>query len=86
MCWLVLNGGPVGFDSRTFSGPFLTALAVFVYALPVSLGMLELYFYAQKTKKHGAITAIALLILIVTALMAVGISGAIAGMWLPRIR
>lgn len=85
MCWLVLNGGPVGFDTRTFSGPFLTALAVFVYALPVSLGLLELYFYAQKTKKHGAITAIALLILIVTALMAVGIFGAIAGMWLPRI-
>ncbi|MDR6806651.1 hypothetical protein J2Y45_003843 [Dyadobacter sp. BE34] len=85
MCWLVLNGGPAGFDPRTFSGPFLTALAVLVYALPVSLGMLELYFYVQKTRKHGAITAVALLILIVTALMAVGIFGAIAGMWLPRI-
>lgn len=85
MCWLVLNGGPAGFDPRTFSGPFLTALAILVYALPVSLGMLELYFYAEKTRKHGPITAVALLILIVTALMAVGIFGAIAGMWLPRI-
>ncbi len=85
MGWLVINGGPAGFDPKTFSGPFLTALAVLVYALPVSLLLLELYFYAQKTKKPVAITAIALLIFMVTALMAVGIFGAIAGMWLPRI-
>jgi uncharacterized membrane protein len=85
MCWLLVNGGPAGFDPRTFSGPFLTALAVLVYALPVSLGLLELYFYAQKTTKPRAITAVALLIFAVTALMAVGIFGAIAGMWLPRI-
>ncbi|PSL31272.1 DUF2306 domain-containing protein [Dyadobacter jiangsuensis] len=85
MCWLVLNGGPVGFDPQTFSGPFLTALAVFTYALPASLGILELYFYAQKAAKRGVITVVALLIFILTALMAVGIFGAIAGMWLPRI-
>lgn len=85
MCWLVLNGGPVGFDPQTFSGPFLTALAVFTYALPVSLGILEFYFYAQKAAKRGVITVVALLIFILTALMAVGIFGAIAGMWLPRI-
>lgn len=85
MCWLVINGRPAGFDPKTFSGPFLTALAVCVYALPVSLLLLELYFYAQKTTKSVVITTIALLIFIVTALMAVGVFGAIAGMWLPRI-
>lgn len=85
MCWLVLNGGPVGFDPRTFTGPFLTILAVFVYALPVSLLLLELYFYAQKVRKRVAVMAVALLIFMVTALMAVGIFGAIMGMWLPRI-
>ncbi|WP_342084973.1 DUF2306 domain-containing protein [Dyadobacter sp. OTU695] len=85
MCWLVLNGGPAGFDPRTFSGPFLTTLAVFVYALPVSLLLLELYFYAQKAVKSVVITAVALLIFMVTALMAVGVFGAVAGMWLPRI-
>ena len=85
MCWLVINGGPAGFDPRTFSGPFLTVLAVLVYALPVSLGLLELHFYAQKAKKHSIITAAALLIFGVTALMGVGIFGAIAGMWWPRI-
>ena len=85
MCWLVMNGGPAGFDPRTFSGPFLTALAVFVYALPVPLLVLELYFYAQKTTKSVAIIAVALLIFVVTTLIAVGIFGAIAGMWLPRV-
>lgn len=85
MCWLVLNGGPAGFDPKTFSGPFLTALAVLVYALPVPLGVLELYFYAQKEAKRGITTAVALLIFVMTALMAIGIFGAIAGMWLPRI-
>ena len=85
MCWLVMNGGPAGFDPRTFSGPFLSALAVFVYALPVPLLVLELYFYAKKTTKSVAIIAVALLIFVVTTLIAVGIFGAIAGMWLPRV-
>lgn len=85
MCWLVMNGGPAGFDPRTFSGPFLTALAVFVYALPVPLLVLELYFYAQKTTRSVAIIPVALLIFVVTTLIAVGIFGAIAGMWLPRV-
>lgn len=85
MCWLVINGGPAGFDPQTFSGPFLTALAVLVYALPVSLLLLELYFYARKAIKPVEITAIALLIFMVAVLMAIGVFGAIAGMWLPRI-
>lgn len=85
MCWLVLNDGPAGFDPKTFSGPFLTALAVLVYALPVPLVILELYFYAQKESKRGIAIAVALLIFVMTALMAIGIFGAIAGMWLPRI-
>ena len=85
MCWLVMNGGPAGFDPRTFSGPFLSALAVFVYALPVPLLVLELYFYAQKTTRSVAIIPVALLIFVVTTLIAVGIFGAIAGMWLPRV-
>lgn len=85
MCWLLVNGGPAGFDPETFSGPFLTVLALFVYALPVSLVLLELYFYAQKTRRLVAVTMVALVILTVTVLMVVGIFGAMAGMWLPRI-
>ncbi|SDF86465.1 Predicted membrane protein [Dyadobacter soli] len=86
MCWLVINGGPVGFDPKTFSGPFLTALAVFTYALPVSLALLELYFYAQKSRKRFIVMAAALLMCFVTLLMVIGIFGAVAGMWLPRMR
>lgn len=85
MCWLVIHGRPAGFDPQTFSGPFLTALAVFVYALPVSLLLLELYFYAQMSMKPIAVAVVALLIFVVTVLMSLGIFGAIAGMWLPRI-
>ena len=85
MCWLLINGGPVGFDPKTFTGPFLTALAVFTYALPVSLLVLELYFYAQKKPNRLFRLATAALIFLCTVIMAIGIFGATMGMWLPRI-
>lgn len=47
--WLVINQGPVGFDSKTFTGPFLTTLAFAVYVV-VPLSVLQLYFVAQRSK------------------------------------
>nr|WP_295922122.1 DUF2306 domain-containing protein [uncultured Dyadobacter sp.] len=86
MGWLVLHGGPVGFDPKTFCGPFLTVLALLAYALPLPLAILEFYFYAQKTRKRPVVIAASLVILTAALLMAVGIAGAAMGMWLPRIR
>ncbi|RCR69681.1 DUF2306 domain-containing protein [Larkinella punicea] len=85
MGWLLINGGPVGFDPETFTGPFLTALAVFTYAIPASLLVLELYFYAQKKPDNVFRLITAALIFLCTVIMAIGIFGATMGMWLPRI-
>lgn len=86
MGWLVLQGGPVGFDPKTFSGPFLTTLAILTYAVPLPWAVLEMYFYAQKTQKQPLVIAVSLVILIASVLMTIGIAGATMGMWLPRIR
>jgi hypothetical protein len=37
MSWLLLNGGPAGFDPKTFTGPFQTALAILTYAVPIQV-------------------------------------------------
>ncbi|WP_080059743.1 DUF2306 domain-containing protein [Spirosoma aerolatum] len=85
MCWLLIHGGPVGFNPKTFSGPFLTALAIFTYAIPVSIGLLELYFYAQRKQRKALSLFVSTLIFLATAIQFVGIAGAMMGMWLPRL-
>ncbi|MBA4851285.1 DUF2306 domain-containing protein [Emticicia sp. BO119] len=85
MFWLMVNGGPVGFDPETFSGPFLTLLAIFTYAIPLSLIILELYFYAQRKQTTGLSFFTATIIFVFTIIMGIGIIGAAMGMWLPRV-
>ena len=85
MGWLVVNRGPVGFDPDTFTGPFLTALSIFTYAVPVPLLVLELYLYAQQKQNRALSLFTASLILGCTIVMVIGIFGATIGMWLPRI-
>ncbi len=85
MAWLVINQAPVGFDPKTFTGPFLTTLAVFTYAIPLSLIMLEVYFYAQSSKNQSIKLFTSALIGLLTIIMAIGIFGATMGMWLPRV-
>jgi hypothetical protein len=85
MFWLLVNGGPVGFDPRTFTGPFLTVLSVFTYAIPLSLVVLEMYLYAQH-KPHKAFSFLtSAIIFLCTVIMGIGIVGATMGMWLPRL-
>jgi hypothetical protein len=85
MAWLVINKAPVGFDPDTFTGPFLTFLSLFTYAIPLSLIILELYLFAQKSNTQSVIWIASLVIFLFTILTAVGIFGATMGMWLPRI-
>jgi hypothetical protein len=85
MFWLLVNGGPVGFDPKTFTGPFLTALSIFTYAIPISLIVLEMYFYARKTQNRTFSLVTSVIIFIVTIVMGIGIFAATMGMWLPRI-
>ena len=86
MFWLLLNGGPAGFDSETFTGPFLTILSIFTYSIPLSLIVLEMYFHAQRTQGKGFTIATSTVILFFTVITAIGIFGATMGMWLPRLR
>lgn len=83
LLWLMIHQQPVGFDPKTFTGPFLTFL-VFAQTV-VPLAALELYFRAQRSdvaaRKWGAATIIAVLALATAG----GIVGATMGMWLPRL-
>ena len=85
MAWLVTMGGPVGIDTETFTGPFLNALALFAYAVPLSLIVLELYWKAQKTNNPTFRTITTVVIFLCVILTAIGVFGATMGMWLPRI-
>ena len=83
LLWLMIHQQPVGFDPKTFTGPFLTFL-VFAQTV-VPLAALELYFRAQRgdvaARKWGAAAVIAVLALATAG----GIVGATMGMWLPRL-
>lgn len=83
--WLFINGGPVGFSFKTFSGPFLTLLSIFTYILPLSLILLEMYLYAQKKKDQTFTYITSAVIFMFTIIMVIGIYAATAKSWVPRI-
>ena len=83
MLWMLIHKAPVGFDPETFTGPFLNALAVFVYILPQAV--VALYFKAKFSGSANKKLAFSLLLFVITIGIAVGTVGAILGMWLPRI-
>ena len=83
MFWLAVNGGPAGFDINTFTGPFLSILAFAQYLLPLTV--LELYLRSGAGGGAVARGATALLLVALTAAMAVGIAVATMGMWWPRM-
>ncbi|MEW6999169.1 DUF2306 domain-containing protein [Colwelliaceae bacterium BS250] len=83
MLWLMIHQAPVGFDPKTFEGPFLTFLGFGQYLIPLAVA--QLYFKAceSKNNQHKIIMSVALILL--TVAMAGGIFSASMGMWLPRI-
>lgn len=83
MLWMLIHRAPVGFDPETFTGPFLNALAVFVYILPQAV--VALYFKAKFSGSAYKKLAFSLLLFVITIGIALGTTGAISGMWLPRI-
>jgi len=86
MAWLLVNGRPAGFDPDTFSGPFLTFLSVATYALPVTLGVFELYAYAIKTGRKGLLMVSSGILVASILIIGTGITAAVAGMWLPHMQ
>ncbi len=83
MLWIFINKGPVGFDPKTFTGPFLTFLGFAQYLIP--LAVLELYFRTQAHAGPIGRLAMAITLVILTVAMGVGIFVASMNMWLPRI-
>lgn len=75
MLWLMALRQPVGFDPKSFTGPFLTTLAFAQFLLP--LAVLEIYLRSRGW-------AVAALLGIASLATAGGVLGATMGMWLPR--
>ena len=73
----------MGFDPKTFTGPFLTFLSFAQTLLP--LAMLEVYLRVQRGESTLARFAMAGAIGLVTFAMAFGIFVAANVLWLPTI-
>lgn len=83
MFWIVVNQGPVGFDPKTFQGPFLTFLSFADFLLP--LAVLQLYFHAQGSKVPARRLAVAAGLFALTLMTGGGIAAASLILWLPRL-
>lgn len=83
MFWILVNGGPVGFDPATFRGPALVVIAIAQYALP--LAVLELYFRAKATPSTALRLSMTIALAVLTLALVVGIAGAGLMLWLPRV-
>lgn len=80
MFWVVVSGGGLGMN-RTLSGPADILLQFGSYLIP--LGVLEVYFHAQRSANPAVKRGAAGLLIAMTIVTAVGIIGAIAFMWGP---
>ena len=83
MFWIAVNRGPVGFDPETFRGPALVALAFGQYLVP--LAILELYFWAKRSRSLVFRASMAASLFVLTLATAGGIVAAFLFMWLPRL-
>lgn len=83
MLWLIINGGPVGYDPKTFQGPFLSFLVFAQYLLP--LAILELYMHVKGRGQPSTRLAMAGGLLVATVATGIGIFAATLGMWLPNL-
>ena len=81
--WLVINGGPVGFDPNTFTGPFLTGLAFAQFLLP--LLVLEGYLRAREQQRAVVHMTMATVLILCTVATAAGIASATMILWWPRM-
>jgi hypothetical protein len=84
MFWVFINRGPVGFNPKTFEGPFLTFMVFAQYVLP--LVVLEIYLHTQARSGSLGRFATAALLFVMTLAMGIGIFVATLGMWLPKIK
>ena len=83
--WLVTNRGPVGFNPKTFSGPFLTTLAFAVYVV-VPPALLQLCFNAQEREGVWAPRLVAYGLFALAVITGAGVASVSVILWLPAMR
>ncbi len=84
LAWVIAHRAPVGFDPKTFTGPFLVFLSYAQFLVP--LAVLELYLRAQRSARPGVQTGVAITLAALTVLTLLGSAGASMAMWLPHLR
>lgn len=82
--WLLAHRAPVGFDPKTFTGPFLSTLAFAQVLLP--LAVLELYLRVRQHAGPAGQLAMAGLLAALTLLTLLGIGAAALMLWWPRMQ
>ena len=83
MAWVIVMGGGLGMN-RAMSGPANIVLQFGSYLIP--LAVLEVYFHAQRSLQATPKRLAAGLILLMTAVTALGVAGAVAFMWWPYMK
>lgn len=81
--WLFINQKPVGFNPKTFEGPFLYFLTFSQYIIP--LAIFELYLNAKQSSKKSFVLITATILFLFTIIMAIGIFAASMGIWFPKM-
>jgi hypothetical protein len=80
---LLLNGGPFGFDAKTFDGPFLQIMAFADYLVP--LAILEGYFLAQRRETGPTRAVMTALLGVASIVTAAGIVAVFMIAWRPHL-
>jgi hypothetical protein len=83
--WLMIHQRPVGFDAKTFTGPFLTGLAFAVYVF-VPLTVLQGYLVAQGQRGVWGPRVMALVLFGLALISAGGIASVTMSLWWPTIQ
>ena len=84
MFWILANGGPVGFDTKTFTGPALVAIAWLQTLFPLVVH--EAWLRVRAGDSVPARVALALVLVALTAATLAGIGMAAHVLWWPHMR
>lgn len=84
MFWIIINGGPIGFDPESFTGPAITIIDMLSYVFP--LGVLEIFFWAHRTRYKPMSIVMIFFMALLTLTWVIGIGATILGMWWPAIQ
>ncbi len=76
--------GPIGFDSTTMTGPYLTFMGFANYLFP--LAVLEIYFLAQDRQGAFRRIATAALLFVLTLVMVAGLFAPSVAVWVPNVK